>query len=422
MNRSLRLALAGLTVAAPLASQDVKVNALLIAWYTQMMDNNLRLNTAPAPAAGIPQTLSYYQLGGTKGTGTINPYNENGFSVRRMEIYVSAKITDEISGNVMFDPNQPTPILFDAFLTYKPSDTFEFKIGQFKPIGYESSMVPAADLLFTDRAQVIRAMTDYRDRGLQASINFGDKDFGGKVSAGVYNGDTSRTNDSNAQKDYVLRADFNGGTDHRFGFYAAEGETNKATQMPATLPNSFGAASATNTPPTAAEIYDYRDKTTTYGAYYYWTHGAWHFDGEAATGLLGRRFPSFLAAAAAAGRQHLDQKFLGYYASGAYTSGHHMVRLRYDMLNYNQGDKWYTTYNPYKESAVGVSRADGGDYTPKYTEITAGYTYIFKPDMVRKANLKLDYILRSKNFLAPRVGQTGEQGGDSIVGAFQVWF
>lgn len=415
MKKYLATAAAALALTGAVQAQDVKVNALLITWYTQMMDNSLRYNAKPGGS------LSYYGLGGTAGAGSVNPYTENGFSIRRAEIYLASKITDDVSANVMFDPNQPTPILFDAFITWKASDVFEVKAGQFKPIGYESSSVAAGDLLFTDRAQVIRAFTDYRDRGVQASMTFGDKAFGAKVGVGVYNGDTSRTNDANAQKDFVLRADFNAGTEHKFGFYTANGETNKSTAYPTTpLPNSFGTASATNTPPSAQDIFDNRDKTTTNGVYYAYTSGPWHFDGEAATGLIGRRNASFLAATAT--RQHLDQKFLGYYATGAYTSGHHMFRLRYDMLNYNQGDKWYTTYNPYKQSAPGTPRADGADYTPKYTEITAGYTYLFKPEMVRKANLKLDYILRSHNFLAPRAGQTGEQGGDSFVAAFQVWF
>ena len=43
----------------------------------------------PTAGTGLPQTLSYYSLGGTKGTGATNPYNENGFSVRRAEIYVA---------------------------------------------------------------------------------------------------------------------------------------------------------------------------------------------------------------------------------------------------------------------------------------------------------------------------------------------
>jgi len=34
----------------------------------------------------------------------------------------------------------------------------------------------------------------------------------------------------------------------------------------------------------------------------------------------------------------------------------------------------------------------------------------------------VNYIHRSKNFLQPGVGQTGEQGGDSVVLALQVGF
>ena len=182
-------------------------------------------------------------------------------------------------------------------------------------------------------------------------------------------------------------------------------------------------ASATNLVPSNLDIFDNKDKTSTYGAYYVFHQGPWHAEAEVATGLLGRRNASFLAAVGAAARQHLDQKFLGYQVTGAYTTGHHIFRLRCDFMNYNQGDKWYTTYNPYKESAPGVLRADGADYTPKYQEITAGYTYAFNPELIRKANIKVDYIFRSKNFLAPRAGeQTKEQGGDSIVAAFQVWF
>ncbi len=415
-----RLALIATLVVAGSATsqaQDVKINALLIAWYTQMTDNSLRLNSAPGG------NLSYYTLGGTKGTSSINPYNENGFSLRRAEIYVAANITDELSGNIMLDPNQPSPMLYDAFLTWKPNTSFEVKVGQFKPIGYEASMVAAADLLFTDRAQVARFASDYRDRGLQGTYIFGDKAFGGRLGVGYFNGSTDRQNDVNAQKDVTARLDLNAGTEHKFGVYLQQGSTNLTDKTGASTQGAaFGAPSVTNVPPTVLEIYDNKDKTSTYGAYYAFNQGPWHADAEAATGLLGRRNVAFLQAVNGSKRQHLDQKFLGYEITGAYTTGHHIFRLRYDFMNYNQGDKWYTTYNPYTESAPGVARTDGADYTPKYTEFTAGYTYAFNPALIRKANIKVDYIFRSKNFLAPRTGQTGEQGGDSVVAAFQVWF
>lgn len=398
--------------AASSQAQDVKVNALFIAWYTQMMDNNLRLNAAPT---GLP---SYYALGGTAGTGTQNPYKENSFSVRRSEIYLAAKITEEISANLMLDPNQSTPLLYDAFLTWKPDAAFEIKVGQFKPIGYEATMVAAPDLLFTDRAQVARYSSDYRDRGVQGTYTFGDKEFGGRFGVGYFNGSTNRLNDANAQKDVTARLDLNAGADHKFGVYLQQGSTDQADRAG----SGIVMGTFSGTAPSAAEIMDNKDKTSTYGAYYVFNHGPWHADAEAATGLLGRRSATWLSAAGAAKRQHLDQKFLGYQVTGAYTTGHHIFRLRCDFMNYNQGDKWYTAYNPYTESAPGVARTDGADYTPKYQEFTAGYTYAFNPALIRKANIKVDYIFRSKNFYAPRAGQTGEQGGDSVVAAFQVWF
>lgn len=416
MKKRITLSLAALALASSVQAQDVKVDALLIAWYTQMSDNNLRLNAA------TPGALKYYGLGGTAGTGATNPFNENGFSLRRAEIYLATKINDEVSANIMFDPNQPAPLLFDAFITYKPTKEIEVKVGQFKPLQtFEATSIAAADLLFVDRAQLARFIGDGRDRGIVGSYTFGNpKAFAAKVSVGVFNGETGRVNDQNAQKDFVARVDFNNGTAHKFGVYTLQGATNKKdTTGAAGQGAAFGAASATNGVPATVDIYANKDQTSNMGAYYYFNKGPWHFDAEAATGLLGRRFDAFLDAAGTAKRQHLDQKYLGYFLSGTYTTGHHTFGLRYDFMNYNSGDKWYTSYNPYTSTAAGPT---GIDYTPKFTETTFGYTFAFKPESVRAANIKVDYILRSKNFLAPRAGQSGEQGGDSLVVAFQAWF
>jgi len=62
------------------------------------------------------------------------------------------------------------------------------------------------------------------------------------------------------------------------------------------------------------------------------------------------------------------------------------------------------------------------DYTPKYTETTLGYNYLFNPGKYTTGKLKLDYIMRSKNFFVPRAGQTGEQGGDSFVASLMIGF
>jgi len=124
-------------------------------------------------------------------------------------------------------------------------------------------------------------------------------------------------------------------------------------------------------------------------------------------------------------REHLDQKFMGYVATLGYTFGPHTLLARYDHMNYNAGDDWYTDWNPYTHTAVGVRRLVNGaavDYSPAFTEVSFGYLYAFKPDVVKAANIKVNYVARSKNFLVPRVGQTGEQGGDTLSVAFQVAF
>jgi len=84
--------------------------------------------------------------------------------------------------------------------------------------------------------------------------------------------------------------------------------------------------------------------------------------------------------------------------------------------NSTSGDDWYTATSPYVSATT--------DYTPKFTEIVLGYTYAFKSDKVKAANIKVNYINRSKNFLKPNALtlQTKEQGGDTLMVGFQVAF
>jgi hypothetical protein len=99
--------------------------------------------------------------------------------------------------------------------------------------------------------------------------------------------------------------------------------------------------------------------------------------------------------------------------------GRHWLTARYDFMNYNAGDDWYGTVNPYKPT---TGNSAGSDFTPKFTEINLGYTFLFNPSKSSAGKLKINYAMRSKNFLAPRAGQTGEQGGDSLIASFQFAF
>ena len=183
------------------------------------------------------------------------------------------------------------------------------------------------------------------------------------------------------------------------------------------------AAQAPQLMPRAADVYAGKDRTTTMGGYYFYDTAQWRIGGEVTTGQLGRRNPSVqnTATAFAAKREHLDQKFMGYYFDCIYKMGAHQLLFRYDFANYNSGDNFYGAYNPYKQN-VTTGASTGNDFSPKFTEIVLGYNYLLKPTNFTHQSIKFNYILRSKNFMAPRAGQTGEQGGDSLLVAYQIGF
>ncbi len=410
MKRTTLLGLATLLLAggSNLSAQEApQVNVLLQTWYTQMLDSNLRLNsTSVSPN-------KYYNLR--------SEFQENGFSVRRAEIKVSGKIMDGITYDVMFDPtisskaNSGTGsnnlivnsnIIQDMVLKYTDG-AFEVKLGQMTTLQTFERTTSSAELLFAERSQLGRVFGDVRDRGIIASYGFGDaKGFNGKVSAGIFNGSVKQ-NDSNAQKDFVGRLDFGYGQS-KFGVYTLQGSTDLADAGALTAGTFAGVATAI---PSSTQVLDNKDKTSNMGAFYVYHDGTWHFDLEVMTGLLGRRNASL---GGAPKREHLDQKYFGAYATAAYTTGAHSFLVRYDLLNYNQGNDWYTATSPYIVA--------GADYTPKFTEITAGYTYAFNPKKIKAANFKINYVARSKNFLKPLGTQTGEKGGDTLVAAFQIAF
>jgi len=413
MKRTCNLGLAAFLLAAlPASAQTVKIGGDIQLWYTQMLDSNLRYNSA-APGG-------YYNLR--------SEFKENTFSIRRSEIKLSGNVAEGVDYEVMFDPSISTGtsnpvILQDAFVSWKPIAGLDVKVGQFKNLQTYEGVTSSTELLFAERSQLGRMFGDKRDRGLALGFSYGDpKGFAGKVTAAVFNGmndaTSGKTNDTNAQKDVVLRLDFNLGQAHKFGAYTLQGGTDVADKgnPPATI-----AANPRGVWPTQAAIYDNKDKTTNLGAFYAYQDGTWTFTAEYMTGLLGRRFATLAATAPAVKREHLDQKFTGYYVTGGYTFGPHSILARYDLMNLNSGDDWYTATNPYTTN-VATGLPTGTDYSPKYTEVTVGYTYAWIPEKVKAANFKLNYIARSKNFLRPFGTETGEQGGNTVVAALLVAF
>jgi len=412
MSRSLRLlagtaaVLAGFSTAQ---AQDVKFSGLAQVWYTQMLDSNLRLNSV----------ANYYNLR--------SEFKENGFNIRRTEIKASGKIVDGVKFEVMLDPSIATSatnpmILQDAAIEFELTPGLDFKVGQFKTLQTMEGLTSSSEILFAERSQLGRVFGDKRDRGAVLSYAFGDpKAFGAKLSVGAFNGMSDaisgKGGDTNAGKDAVVRLDMNVGKEHKFGVYTLQGTTDVKDTTGLNI-----AANPGGLWPSQADIYDNKDKTQNLGAFYEFQNESWILNAEYINGTLGRRNPTLAIPDSTktppvpTKREHLDQKFTGYYVTGGYKLGNHTILARYDLLNYNSGDQWYTTTNPYVTAAT--------DYTPKFTEITLGYTYAFQPEKVKAANIKVNYINRSKNFLKPNslADQTKEQGGDTLMVAFQIAF
>lgn len=386
--------------ATQVQAQDLKWSGLVQVWYNQVMDSNLRNNsTSIAPN-------KYYDFSGN--------YKENGFIVRRTELKVAGKIMDGVSFDLMIDPSintgstNPT-ILQDAAIKFEMAPGLELKVGQFKNLQTYESTVSSSEIVLAERNQVSRFIGEKRDRGAILSYGFGDpKEFGAKFSVAVFNGMnealSGKGNDVNTSKDYVARLDMNVGKEHKFGIYTLQGQTNvKVTGLD-------NAPSLPAPAPSQAQIVDNKDKTSNMGLFYVYQDESIHLSAEMATGLLGRRFPTLVGKDGKMGREHLDQKFMGYNLTFGYTFGAHTLAARYDVMNFNTGDDWYTATTPYTLEA------------PEYKETTIGYTYALNPKKLKAANIKLNYIHRSENFLKPAAGQTGLQGGNTLMAALQVAF
>ncbi|MCL1893757.1 MAG: OprO/OprP family phosphate-selective porin [Holophagaceae bacterium] len=382
-----------------------RVGGLAQIWYTQMLDSNLR--HFDSQSTGF-RNANFQNM---------TQFKENSFSIKRIDLKVDGKISDNVDYYVNIDPTISSgAVLQDVFIKYKMPHKIELMVGQFKPFQTFDGFIPPADALFAEYTQLANLFSG-RERGAWLSMGFGSpQTINGRFHVGMTNG-YGKNNDLNSQKDIVARLDLNYGKHHYFGGYALHG----STDQPDT--GSLKAIQFQGTSvPSDETILDNKDKTSHYGIFYNFRSDKVYASAEVMTGLWGRRFfPSVYAGATAPPslRAHLDQAFLSYVGVFAYNiNNRHKVLARYDYMDYNYGDKWYTVQNPYVIPAGTLA----GDYTPKFTEVTLGYTFALLHDSQKAANIKANYVMRSKNFLYPRSGQSGEQGGDSIVIALQVAF
>jgi hypothetical protein len=103
-----------------------------------------------------------------------SPNASNTFRIRRTEIKLSGKITKDWGFEVMFDPSksqntaagQDAKILQDAAVSYIGLKGHEFAIGQKKITLTEEGVRSSSELDFTERSQIVRAVSDRREPGL----------------------------------------------------------------------------------------------------------------------------------------------------------------------------------------------------------------------------------------------------------------
>jgi hypothetical protein len=403
----------------PLAAQAPKITGLGQLWYHQA-DGNLRDNG----------TVTYYP--------SISRFRESGFLFRRAEIKLAAAINDQIDYEVMIDPATATDgnIFQDFSIRYKLPNKFEIRAGQFKNLQTLEGLDSSSNLMFAERSMMGVWVGDTREIGAVASVGFGDpKSFAGRFHLGIFNGHgkftttTPGPTDRNAGKDIVARLEMNYGKPHFFGLYMLQGETNLVDNKRTAPLFGLNFDGADNNATFRKKVVDNNDKTTNTGLYYRYQSASIHATVEYATGILGRRFASLtnytptvtnpLPANPNATRQHLDQAYTAYVATVGYTIKNHTFAARYDYMNFNSGNDWYTTWNPYTHSALDTKRAY--DVTPEFTQITIGYTFAFDPAKPRAANIKINYINRP-DAMTPIKNQKGLQAGNSILVALQVSF
>jgi len=387
-------------LAIPAAAAELRLSGLLQVWYTRPFGE------LPVGDPAVPPNR-YYHLR--------DEFTQDSYHVRRAEMKVAGEMGEKVSFVVMADPAigmRSSNVLQDAYLELRPIGRVALRAGQMKTLQTREGLAGSGSLLFAERGQVARLFGDVRDRGAvlawTARANEGDSLV---ALAALFNG-SGKDSDVNARKDAVLRLEWRRG-DHSAGIYGLLGATDRAGDAVALILAGEDA-------PSARAVREAADRTRQLGAYCAFEHGPLRLELEALGGSLGRRHATLGAAAGPARREHLDQRLLGLAASGAWTAGRHTLAARFDRLDFNWGDRFYTSFDPYRQSAPDVARE--GDFTPVFTEASLGWSFALDRDQPDAAKLQATYVRRSRNILRPPPGEAGARGGDSLVLVFQASF
>lgn len=366
-----------------LLAESPKIEAMVQFWGHQMQGDDLRANSPAWPYASLP-------------TGS----GENGFVVRRAEVWLTGDIGEGLSYTFMNDFALTGNGLLVAQGVWQRG-AWEIRAGSFRALQTWEGMQRDYDLLLAERFQFARVFADKSDWGAVLGRSLPGQRW--KVFLGVFNGG-GRNTDRNSGKDLIARLQFKSGR-HAAGIYGLRGGTDLPDKgLQAAL---FTGSEA----PDADKVMKNDDRTANLGLYYVFERGAWYLHTEGVAGLWGRRYPSLTLTPGPATREHLDQRFLNTVITLARSWGRHSAILRWDRLDANLGDRWYGTSSPYQRA--------GSELPPVFTEATLGYRYALRPQAAREANLKVNWIRRS-GFLSPLPGQRSAPGGNSLLVSVQV--
>ncbi len=405
---ALLFALAGALPPASAAAEEpaLRWSGLLQLWGTYALDSSLRDGEV------VSQPSRYYSLR--------SEFRRNDVSVRRAELKLWGKLAPAVDFELMIDPAigvSSSNILQDAVISLRPGAGLELRAGQMKTGQTYEGLRSSAALPLVERSQLTRLLGDVRDRGATLALARGPKHgWHGRALAGVFSG-AGRSADANSSKDVVARLEGQVSTRHSLGAYGLWGSTDQPG-APTGVPLAFAGGAAA---PTPGQVLAAADGTRNLGGFYVYEDARWSGEAEVAWARLGRHFASIGSSAGPARREHLEQSFLGLTLTAVRRFGRHSLALRFDRADYNQDARYYTSFDPYLESAPGVPRA--GNWRPRFSEWTAGYALsLSKKDKPTAALVRLNYIHRSDNVLLDAAAGPEPRGGDGLVVLLQAAF
>lgn len=155
-----------------------------------------------------------------------NKIPNNEFKLYRTRMGFISKISQSISGQIEIDPIDPQ-IIKDAKIKISPSKFFSIVFGRQKiPFSLER-MTSVKDLIFIDRAKIVKEMDDLgycgRDLGIILSTDFSLSSYTFNFNFGVFNGTQNlNSGDNNNSKTFAQRLTIRKSKNFSFGINSTQ--------------------------------------------------------------------------------------------------------------------------------------------------------------------------------------------------------